>query len=35
MNAYLENALSLDKYRDMKNKLVNEKPASQREIICF
>ena len=25
MNAYLENALSLDEYREMKNKLVNNK----------
>jgi site-specific DNA recombinase len=35
MNAYLENALSLEEYRDVKNKLGERKTASQREIIGF
>jgi hypothetical protein len=34
MNAYLENALSLEEYRDMKNGC-ERKTASQREIIGF
>ena len=32
MNAYLENALSLEEYRDMKNKLVNEKQLLKEKL---
>ena len=35
MNAYLENALSLDEYRDMKNKLVNEKQLLKEKLSAF
>ena len=35
MNAYLENALSLEEYRDMKNKLVNEKQLLKEKISAF
>jgi len=35
MNAYLENALSLNEYRDMKNKLVNEKQLLKEKISAF
>ena len=35
MIAYLENALSLDEYRDMKNKLVNEKQLLKEKLSAF
>ena len=35
MNAYLENALSLEEYRDMKNKLVNEKQLLKEKLSAF
>ncbi len=35
MNAYLENALSLDEYRAMKNKLVNEKQLLKEKLSAF
>ena len=35
INAYLENALSLDEYRDMKNKLVNEKQLLKEKLSAF
>jgi site-specific DNA recombinase len=35
MNAYLENVLSLDEYRDMKNKLVNEKQLLKEKLSAF
>ncbi|MBU2220260.1 recombinase family protein, partial [Patescibacteria group bacterium] len=35
MNAYLENALTLDEYRDMKNKLVNEKQLLKEKLSAF
>jgi site-specific DNA recombinase len=35
MNAYLENALLLDEYRDMKNKFVNEKQLLKEKISAF
>ena len=35
MNAYLENALSLDEYREMKNKLVNEKQLLKEKLSAF
>src|SRR3990172_9039541 len=35
MNAYLENALSLDEYRDMKNKLVNKKQLLKIKLSAF
>ncbi len=35
MNAYLENALSLEEYRDMKNKLVNEKQLFKEKLSAF
>ena len=35
INAYLENALSLDEYRDMKNKLVNEKQLFKEKLSAF
>jgi len=35
MNAYLENALSLDEYRDMKNKLVSEKQLLKEKLSAF
>ena len=35
MNAYLENALSLDEYRDVKNKLVNEKQLLKEKLSAF
>ncbi len=35
MNAYLENALSLDEYRDMKNKHVNEKQLLKEKLSAF
>jgi site-specific DNA recombinase len=35
MNTYLENALSLDEYRDMKNKLVNEKQLLKEKLSAF
>jgi hypothetical protein len=35
MNAYLENALSLDEYRNMKNKLVNEKQLFKEKLSAF
>ena len=35
MNAYLESALSLDEYRDMKNKLVNEKQLLKEKLSAF
>ena len=35
MDAYLENALSLDEYRNMKNKLVNEKQLLKEKLSAF
>ena len=35
MALYLDNSLSLEEYRETKNQLVNQKQASQREIIGF
>ena len=35
MNAYLENALSLDEYRDMKNKLVNQNQLLKEKLSAF
>ncbi len=35
MNAYLENALSLDEYRDMKSKFVNEKQLLKEKLSAF
>jgi len=35
MNVYLENALSLEEYRDMKNKLVNEKQLLKEKLSAF
>ena len=35
MNAYLENALSLEEYREMKNKLVNEKQLLKEKLSAF
>jgi site-specific DNA recombinase len=35
MNAYLENTLSLEEYRDMKNKLVNEKQLLKEKLSAF
>jgi DNA invertase Pin-like site-specific DNA recombinase len=35
MNAYLESALSLEEYRDMKNKLVNEKQLLKEKLSAF
>ena len=35
MNAYLENALSLEEYQDMKNKLVNEKQLLKEKLSAF
>ncbi len=35
MNAYLESVLSLDEYRDMKNKLVNEKQLLKEKLSAF
>ena len=35
VNAYLESALSLDEYRDMKNKLVNEKQLLKEKLSAF
>jgi hypothetical protein len=35
MNAYLENVLSLEEYRDMKNKLVNEKQLLKEKLSAF
>jgi DNA invertase Pin-like site-specific DNA recombinase len=35
MNAYLENVLSLEEYRDMKNKLVNEKQLLKEKLTAF
>ena len=35
MNAYLENALSLDEYRDIKNKLVNQKQLFKEKLSSF
>ncbi len=35
MNAYLENALSLEEYREIKNKLVNEKQLLKEKLSAF
>jgi DNA invertase Pin-like site-specific DNA recombinase len=35
MNAYLENALSLEEYREMKSKLVNEKQLLKEKLSAF
>jgi len=35
MNAYLESALSLEEYREMKNKLVNEKQLLKEKLSAF
>jgi hypothetical protein len=35
MNAYLENALSLDEYRESKNKLVNQKQLLKEKLSAF
>ncbi|MDD2935468.1 MAG: recombinase family protein [Candidatus Pacebacteria bacterium] len=35
MNAFLENALSLEEYRDMKNKLMNEKQLLKEKLSAF
>jgi hypothetical protein len=35
MNAYLENALSLEEYRESKNKLVNEKQLLKEKLSAF
>ncbi len=35
MNAYLESALSLEEYRDMKNKLVNKKQLLKEKLSAF
>ncbi len=35
MNAYLENALSLEEYREVKNKLVNQKQLLKDKLAAF
>ena len=35
MNAYLENALSLDEYRESKNKLINQKQLLKEKLSAF